>query len=94
MKYCYLKILIPLFFYSCNEGNYSVSGTIKSIEMGKDGFNSVIVNKQGKEFDITISRNDMGIRYKELKIGDQVRIYGDSSQYGDRIDIHATKIVE
>jgi hypothetical protein len=33
-------------------------------------------------------------RYEEPEVGDVVKIYGDSSQYGDRIHIHATKITE
>lgn len=79
---------------SCHNGNFFVTGTVKSIEQGKDGYNAVIVDKDGNEYETTISRNDMGIRYKKLDIGDKIKIFGDSSQYGNRIDIHVTKIVE
>jgi hypothetical protein len=30
----------------------------------------------------------------ELKLETSQKIYGDSAQYGDRINIHATKITE
>jgi hypothetical protein len=67
---------------------------VKSIEMDKDGYTAILVDWKGKEFSATISRNDMGLRYKELEVGDYAKIYGDSSQYLDMIDIHATKIIE
>jgi len=43
---------------------------------------------------VTVSRIDAGIRYDELKVGDVVNIYGDSSQYRDKIDIDAVKIAQ
>jgi len=79
---------------SCHNGNFSVTGTVKSIEQGKDGYNAVIVDKDGKEYETTISRNDMGIRYRELDSDDKIKIYGDSSQYGNSIHIHVSSIVE
>lgn len=93
MKFICL-FLILLLCCSCNNGNFSITGTVKSIEQGKDGYNAVIVDKDGKEYETTISRNDMGIRYKDLKIGDKAIVYGDNSSYGNIIHIHATRIVE
>jgi hypothetical protein len=63
------------------------------IEQGKDGYNAVIEDNDGKLYHATMSRIDIGMRYKKFIIGDKVKIYGDSSQYGDEISIHVTKII-
>lgn len=52
-------ILFVLVVYSCHNGNYSFTGTVKNIEQGKDGYNAIIENKEGKQVSVTISRNDM-----------------------------------
>jgi molybdopterin-binding protein len=84
-----------LFFISaCNGGSYSVKGSVKSIEWGKDGYTALIKTPEGNKVSATISRINMGIRYKELKAGDIVKIYGDSSNFENEISVIATKIVD
>ncbi len=92
-KFIYTFVILIL-FYSCDEKNYSFKGTVKSIEQGKDGYTAIITNKDGKEISATISRVDMGTKYKKIDVGDIVTIYGDSSSYGNSISVHATKIKE
>ena len=91
------KIIIAIgciLSFSCNEGNYSVDGAIQRIEKGKDGYTAIILTKSGDSVSATISRVNMGFRYKELEVGDKVKIYGDSMRHGNEISITATKIVE
>ena len=90
-KKIYIAVIL-FFLWSCNEGNYSFKGSVKNIEWGKDGYTAIIVNKEGKEISATVSRVDMGIRYKEISVGDVVTVYGDSSNNGNKISVHATKI--
>ncbi|MEI9913381.1 MAG: OB-fold nucleic acid binding domain-containing protein [Bacteroidota bacterium] len=93
IKIFYTAVILIL-LHSCDDGNYSFKGSVKNIERGKDGYTAIIANKDGKEISATISRTDMGMRYKEINIGDIVTIYGDSSNYGNEISVHATKIDE
>jgi hypothetical protein len=95
MKKSICIALIVISLYSCGQQEgYSFKGSVKSIERGKDGYTAIISNKDGKEVSATISRVDMGANYKELNIGDIVTVHGDSSNYGNEISVHATKISE
>ena len=87
-------IVIWIFLLSCNNGNYSAKGTVKRIEIGKDGYTAILVTENGDSVSATISMVNMGMRYKDVKVGDKVKVYGDSMYLGGMISITATKIVE
>jgi len=95
MKYM-LKtfFLLMLITFCFSRGNYSVKGTVQRIERGKDGYMAIAIVENGDSVEATISRVDMGWRYKELEVGDKIKIYGDSMRSGHGISITATKIVE
>ncbi|MEQ1799633.1 MAG: hypothetical protein ABL872_16880 [Lacibacter sp.] len=86
--------ILFVFACSCNRGNYNIEGTVRSIEKGKDGYTAIIESKTGIKVSAVVSRVDMTFGYKELAVGDEVKIYGDSSNYKDEISIHVTKIVD
>ena len=95
MEYKLKTFLLLMFITSCFSGsNYSVKGTVQRIETGKDGYMAIVITENGDSIEATISRVDMGWRYKELEVGDKIKIYGDSLRSGHGISITATKIVE
>ena len=83
-----------IFLLACNNRNYSVTGTIKRIEIGKDGYTAILVTERGDSISATISKVNMGLQYKDLEVGDKVKVYGDSMILGGMISVTATKIVE
>jgi len=85
-------VFLALIFCLCHNGNYSIKGWVKSIEWGKDGYNAVIENKEGRQINASISRINMGMRYKKIEVGELVTVYGDSMHFGNEISITATKI--
>ena len=89
-----LLVIAGLLLLSCNNGNYSVSGIVQRIETGKDGYTAIIVTKEGDSVFATISRTNMGMRYKNLAIGDYVKIFGDSMMLRNEISLTASRIIE
>ena len=92
MKFNFAIICIVFILSGCNNSTFFAEGTVVSIENGKDGYSAIIKSKEGKDIHFTASRVDMGATYTRVKMGDKVRVYGDSSNYSGQAHVHAKKI--
>lgn len=92
MRLLIYAITFLFFLGACNEGDYSFTGAVKSIEQGKDGYTAIIINKDGQEAMATISRVDMGAAYRAITVGETVTVYGDTSRLGTGLAIHVSRI--
>jgi uncharacterized protein YdbL (DUF1318 family) len=94
-----LHLGYALFFcsslWACtNRGNFAATGTVASVERGKDGYTALLKSDKGKQFNAVISRVNLAEskQYQELAIGDKVTVYGDSMLLGDIISIKVKQI--
>jgi hypothetical protein len=90
-----IATLLLCLFYSCgSNGNFSIEGTVKSKEQGKDGYTAYIHGNDGREYSAVISKVNMAysLEYKDLSIGEHVKVYGDTIGMGNYTSITVTKI--
>ncbi|WP_281231717.1 hypothetical protein [Flavobacterium gelatinilyticum] len=97
LKKAGLLILLMTFIVSCAgmKTNNAVSGTIESIERGKDGYTAKINTEKKEVYFATISIVNLGgpQNYKELKTGDVVSVKGEIWKTADENHIKVTEIV-
>ena len=65
--------------------------TVTKIENGKDGYTAILKNEAGSIYTCTISIPNLEDNYKELEVGDKVKIAGEYAE-SDPIQIFAKKI--
>lgn len=71
---------------------YSASGTVQSIEFGKDGYTATLKDGDDKDFDALISVVRMQKDYKVLKVGDKVELSGDTINLDNKTRVLVKKI--
>lgn len=71
---------------------YSASGTVQSIEFGKDGYTATLKGSDDKDFDALISVVRMQKDYKVLKVGDKVELSGDTINLDNKTRVLVKKI--
>jgi len=69
----------------------TVSGKVADITTGKDGYTAKIKDDSGKEYFVTISRVNMGDKYREVKAGETMTVKGESFKMDDGLHIKAEK---
>lgn len=65
------------FLCSCgNTGNFSIEGTVKNKNQGKDGYTAYIVGVDKKLYTAVVSRVNIAntLEYQEIAIGDEVKV--------------------
>lgn len=97
IKYFAITLLAGLsgnmMLQSCVAGKeYSATGTVQSIEFGKDGYTASLKDKDDQDFDALISRVRMQKDYKVLKVGDKVELSGDTIHLDNKTRVLVTKI--
>lgn len=71
---------------------YSATGTVQSIEFGKDGYTASLKDKDENDFDALISIVRMQKDYKVLKVGDKVELSGDTIHLDNKTRVLVKKI--
>ena len=71
---------------------YSATGTVQSVEFGKDGYTASLKDKENNEFDALISVVRMQKDYRVLKVGDNVELSGDTIHLDNKIRVLVQKI--
>jgi len=71
---------------------FSATGTVTGITRGKDGYMANLTNAQGKEYTAVISRIHLQKAYTDLKEGDQVKVWGDTTLLDNKISIRVKKL--
>ena len=66
---------------------FSAEGTIKATIPGKDGYMATLTAADGKTYIITMSRLHLKEAYKELNVGDQLKVSGDTVHLNEQINI-------
>lgn len=67
-------------------------GTVQKIEMGKDGYTAYLQDQSGKSFDAVFSIPRMEKGYRLLKVGEQVKIQGDTIHFDNRVRVLAKSV--
>ncbi|GAB4027395.1 hypothetical protein [Spirosoma koreense] len=71
---------------------FSIKGIIQQIEPGKDGYTASLRDEQGKEFDALVSRVRMQQSYRLLRVGEKVRLVGDTIHLDGRVRVLVNQI--
>ena len=66
---------------------FTAEGTIKATIPGKDGYMATLTAADGKTYIITMSRIHLEEAYKELNVGDQLKVSGDTVHLNEQINI-------
>ncbi|UFH52283.1 hypothetical protein [Spirosoma sp. KNUC1025] len=69
-----------------------MKGVVQRIEPGKDGYTASLRDQQGVEFDALISRVRMQQAYRVLRVGDQVKLTGDTIHLDQRVRVLVKQI--
>lgn len=99
-----ISLLITLTFFSCSTSNdqennseqiITISGAVRSIEDGKDGYTAKIETKDAQNYFALVSIVNLGgpDKFKRFKIGDQVTLTGVLSAIGGK-RLRVTDIVK
>lgn len=66
-----------------------ITGKVKEVVSGKDGYTAKVVTDDGKVYAVTVSHSNLKdpSRYKSVKPGDQVTVKGDSWMMGEEEQI-------
>ncbi|HEX8563502.1 MAG TPA: hypothetical protein VF676_11030 [Flavobacterium sp.] len=75
-------------------GTKSVEGTVTSINNGKDGYTAKVETANHQFYNVTISHSNLKdhTQYKEVKIGDKLRVTGDYWKMGEDHQITVRQI--
>lgn len=82
---------IALVLGSCGKG-YTASGVVEKTEQGKDKYMLFMKDKQNITYRIIVSRTDMGTQYRDVVIGESVRVAGDTVHWQDEVHMKAKSI--
>jgi len=74
----------------------TISGTITSIENGKDGYTAVVLTKDGQEYHAVISKINLAKEdtYKRFDAGDAVVLKGESWDSGEEHYLTVRELAE
>lgn len=86
-----LLVSCILFSTSCSTTK-GYSGTVQSIERGKDGYTAMMKDNKGTDFDAVFSIPKLQKNYRSLKVGDQVKLFGDTIHLENKTRVIVTKI--
>jgi hypothetical protein len=86
-----LIISCILFSTSCSTTK-GYSGTVQSIERGKDGYTATMKDNKGTDFDAVFSIPKLEKNYKKVNVGDQVKVFGDTIHLANKTRVIVTKI--
>jgi len=70
----------------------SWTGTVQSVEAGKDGHTAYLINEKGEKFDAILSIPKMEENYRLLAVGDNVKLQGDTIHLDNRVSVIARKV--
>lgn len=91
-KYCVILLLATAAIQSCHTAKkgvqseqkqmIKVTGTVRDIQNGKDGYTATIVTSEQKTYKATISHSNLKdhSQYKTVKTGDVITVKGDQWQ--------------
>ncbi|GAB3497191.1 hypothetical protein GCM10027341_17150 [Spirosoma knui] len=71
---------------------FSIKGTVQRTEPGKDGYTASLRDQQGSEFDALVSRVRMQQSYRQLEVGEKVRLVGDTIHLNGRVRVLVNQI--
>lgn len=79
-----------------NDAGTKISGTVETIEKGKDGYTATIKTAEGIIYFATVSIPNLGSseKYREFKIGENVSLFGEIWKMGDDNRITVRKIMD
>ncbi|RYU94196.1 hypothetical protein [Emticicia agri] len=94
-KFGILFIGFMIALASCNKpATDSYTGTIESIENGKDGYVAILKDKQGEKFEAIFSIPNMGTNYKRWEVGQELSIKGDTIHLDNTYRVIARSVEE
>ncbi|GAB3546110.1 hypothetical protein [Spirosoma fluminis] len=71
---------------------FSIKGTVQRTEPGKDGYTASLRDPQGSEFDAVVSRVRMQQSYRQLQVGEKVKLVGDTIHLDGRVRVLVNQI--
>ncbi|MBC3784689.1 hypothetical protein [Spirosoma utsteinense] len=71
---------------------FSRKGIVQQIKPGKDGYTASLRDRHGIGFDALVSRVRLQQAYRVLKVGDQVKVVGDTIHLNQRVRVLVTQI--
>lgn len=71
---------------------FTKAGVVQQIESGKDGYTASLRGRDGQEFDALVSRVRMQQDYRVLRVGERVKVAGDTTHLNQRLRVLVKQI--
>jgi hypothetical protein len=80
--------LILISINSCSsDKSFTITGTVRDVETGKDGYTATLIDDNGEKFDAVFSIVKLGNEYRVFTAGERVRLTGDTLHLENKLRV-------